>query len=189
MVNAKKIERWSPLKVWLYSLGARTPARSLAAVEILGLGATDRFIDLGCGLGAGLEHAVATGAVVSGIDPSPAMVARAAERVPLAQVRVGAAEAIPFADGSFTAAMAVATFHHWSDPGAGLLEVRRVLTDNGRLLIMERHLRSKKGHGLHPDAAAELLGELSDLGFRDGAIDLKRVETGSFMTIAATKGS
>lgn len=36
------------------------------------------------------------------------------------------AEALPFADGSFDAAMAVLSDHHWRDPIAGLRELRRV---------------------------------------------------------------
>ncbi len=37
-----------------------------------------------------------------------------------------AAERLPFEDQSFDAAMAFATIHHWPDPIAGLLEMRRV---------------------------------------------------------------
>jgi ubiquinone/menaquinone biosynthesis C-methylase UbiE len=36
------------------------------------------------------------------------------------------AEEIPFADGSFDAALAVLTMHHWSDWRAGVAEMRRV---------------------------------------------------------------
>ena len=36
------------------------------------------------------------------------------------------AESLPFEDRSFDAAMAFATVHHWQDPIAGLLEMRRV---------------------------------------------------------------
>ncbi len=36
------------------------------------------------------------------------------------------AEALPFADGSFEAAMAILTLHHWPDKEAGLREMRRV---------------------------------------------------------------
>jgi SAM-dependent methyltransferase len=36
------------------------------------------------------------------------------------------AEALPFDDDSFDAAMAVLTLHHWPDLGAGLAELRRV---------------------------------------------------------------
>jgi SAM-dependent methyltransferase len=38
----------------------------------------------------------------------------------------GVAEQLPFADRSFDAAMAVSTVHHWTDPIAGLGELRRV---------------------------------------------------------------
>jgi len=41
-------------------------------------------------------------------------------------VRGAAAERLPFADQSSTAAMAVSTVHHWHDPIAGLREMRRV---------------------------------------------------------------
>jgi SAM-dependent methyltransferase len=38
----------------------------------------------------------------------------------------GRAEALPFADGSFDAAMAILSDHHWEDRAAGLRELRRV---------------------------------------------------------------
>ena len=36
------------------------------------------------------------------------------------------AEALPFADRTFDAALAIFTVHHWSDPATGLTEMRRV---------------------------------------------------------------
>jgi len=36
------------------------------------------------------------------------------------------AEALPFADAAFDAALAVLTLHHWSDIGSGIAEFRRV---------------------------------------------------------------
>jgi SAM-dependent methyltransferase len=39
------------------------------------------------------------------------------------------AEALPFEDASFDAAMAVLTLHHWSDLRAGCAELRRVARD------------------------------------------------------------
>ena len=38
----------------------------------------------------------------------------------------GVAEHLPFADGTFDAALAVLTVHHWEDLQAGLAEMRRV---------------------------------------------------------------
>jgi cyclopropane fatty-acyl-phospholipid synthase-like methyltransferase len=91
-MHNEEVERWSPLKAWLYSLFCRNPKSNLAAVELASLTADDRFLDVGCGPGAALENAAATGAQVAGVDPSPSMVARASERVPTADVRVASAE-------------------------------------------------------------------------------------------------
>ena len=53
-----------------------------------------------------------------------------AQRPPGAAPAVQAsAEALPFADASFDAAMAVLTLHHWSDWRAGCAELRRVARD------------------------------------------------------------
>ena len=122
-----EVERWSPLKVWLFSLTSRSPQSNIAAVDLLRLGPGDRFLDIGCGLGAALEYGQKAGAATAGIDPSPTMVERARKRVPTAEVELGSAEEIPFPDDRFTAMMAVATFHHWADRDRGLAEVFRVL--------------------------------------------------------------
>ena len=114
---APDVERWSALKVWLFSLFNKNPESNLSAVDRMGLGSDDRFLDLGCGLGAALEHATATGAKTAGIDPSPSMVERAAERVPRAEVRLGSAESIPFEDDTFTAALAVSDLPPLGRPG------------------------------------------------------------------------
>ncbi|MGC2373094.1 MAG: class I SAM-dependent methyltransferase [Solirubrobacteraceae bacterium] len=61
---------------------------------------------------------------VLAVEPSPVM---RAQRPPGAARCIDAsAEALPFPDQSFDAAMAVLSDHHWSDPIAGLLEMRRV---------------------------------------------------------------
>jgi ubiquinone/menaquinone biosynthesis C-methylase UbiE len=73
-------------------------------------------------LGAAVERAASRGADVAGVDPSPAMVEQARQRVPQATFAVGSAEDIPFPDDAFTVVIAVATYHHWADPVAGLTE-------------------------------------------------------------------
>lgn len=182
-----KVERWSPFKVWLFSLGSRKPARSLAAVEWFDPGPDDSLLDIGCGLGTALQHAAETGARVAGVEPSPTMVTKSRMRVPTAEVKEGSAEAIPFDDASFSGAMAVATFHHWADRSAGLTEVLRVLQPGGRFLVMERQLKRPKGHGLHPDEAQSLAAELERHGFVDTRVEPKKVETGWFLMISARK--
>jgi SAM-dependent methyltransferase len=64
---------------------------------------------------------------VTAVDPSAVMLAqRAPDAAPAVQ---GVAEALPFGDGAFDAAMAVLTLHHWSDWRAGCAELRRVARD------------------------------------------------------------
>ena len=61
---------------------------------------------------------------VVAVEPSPVMIAqRPAGAAPAVMAE---AEQLPFADRSFDAAMALHTVHHWSDPAAGLRELRRV---------------------------------------------------------------
>jgi SAM-dependent methyltransferase len=61
---------------------------------------------------------------VVAVEPSPVMIAqRPADAAPAV---LAPAERLPFVDGSFDAAMALHTVHHWADPSAGLRELRRV---------------------------------------------------------------
>ena len=61
---------------------------------------------------------------VTAVEPSAVMIA---QRPPGAAPAVqAAAEALPFEDASFDAAMAVLTLHHWTDWRAGIEEMRRV---------------------------------------------------------------
>ncbi len=53
----------------------------------------------------------------------------------------GVAGALPFADGSVDAAIAILTIHHWPDPAAGLAEMRRVSTDRIVLLTFDPGVR------------------------------------------------
>lgn len=171
-MTPEDIERWSPLRAWLYSLFNQNPDSNRAIVEAARLTADDRFLDIGCGPGAALENAAATGAAVAGVDPSPSMVSRAANRVPVADVRVAPAEDLPFPDHFFTVVVNVASFHHWADRDAGLREVLRVLAPEGRLLIMEGMIKDgKDGHGLNPTDVESLRARFLELGFTSTSVD------------------
>jgi SAM-dependent methyltransferase len=61
---------------------------------------------------------------VVAVEPSEVMISqRSGGAAPVVR---GVAEALPFADRRFDAALAVLTVHHWTDPGRGLAELRRV---------------------------------------------------------------
>ena len=92
-----------------------------------------RVLDVGCGPGALTVELVArVGATsVSAVDPSESFVAACRERHPGADVRAAPAEALPFADGEFDAALAQLVVHFMRDPVAGLSEMRRVTRRGG----------------------------------------------------------
>jgi SAM-dependent methyltransferase len=61
---------------------------------------------------------------VLAVEPSATM--RAGRGIDAAPALAARAEALPFDDASFDAAMAMATIHHWQPPELGLREMRRV---------------------------------------------------------------
>jgi len=106
-----------------------------AILEALVLGPEDRLLDVGCGGGLLLRDALVSGAAVTGLDHSAEMVDLARERAPGAEVVLGSAERLPFADGAFTALSMSIVFFFLPDPVAALAECRRVLARGGRLAV------------------------------------------------------
>ncbi len=75
-------------------------------------------------VGAGTGSYEPPDRAVTAVEPSPVM--RAQRPRGAAPCVAARAEALPFADDCFDAAMAVLSDHHWQDPVAGLREMRRV---------------------------------------------------------------
>jgi ubiquinone/menaquinone biosynthesis C-methylase UbiE len=89
-------------------------------------------LDLGAGTGRFTAAlAATTGGMVVACEPSGPM----RERCPARPVVGGAAEALPFHDGSFDAVWASQMVHHVRDLDAFAAGVRRVLRPGGRLLL------------------------------------------------------
>lgn len=98
----------------------RQPDPRIAAMINDALGDARRILNVGAGTGS---YEPINREVVA-VEPSAIMIAqRPAGAAPAVQ---GVAEALPFADNSFDAVMAVLTVHHWSDQMQGLAEMRRV---------------------------------------------------------------
>lgn len=97
----------------------RAPDARIAARLHAALGDAASIVNIGAGTGS---YEPAAGVVA--VEPSAVMLRqRAPGSAPAVQAR---AEALPFADRAFDAALAVLTTHHWSDPTSGLAEMRRV---------------------------------------------------------------
>ncbi len=117
-----------------YAQARRPDARIAAAIEA-GLGDAASVLNVGAGTG-GYEPADRE---VTAVEPAAEMIAqRPAGAAPVVQA---SAEALPFDDDSFDAAMALQTVHHWPDMEAGLAEMKRVARK--RIVI----LTNAKGRG------------------------------------------
>ena len=98
----------------------RKPDPRIAARLWRALGDAVTVLNVGAGAGS-YEPA---GREVTALEPSREMIRqRSTTAAPAIQ---GEAEALPFPDRSFDAAMAVLTVHHWSNKARGLREMRRV---------------------------------------------------------------
>src|SRR6185312_9887340 len=99
-------------------------------------------LDLGCGAGHASFAVARQARSVVAYDiaaPMLATVAAAARDRGLANIRTeqGAAEHLPFADGSFDWVVSRLSAHHWHDVPRALAEVRRVLKPGGRVLFID----------------------------------------------------
>lgn len=87
-------------------------------LELAGVGPGTTLLDLGCGPGLFARAAVVRGALVTGIDVNPQVVAAAARSVPEATFRVGDAQEPP--SGPFDVVAGVQLLQHVADPQAVL---------------------------------------------------------------------
>jgi SAM-dependent methyltransferase len=107
-----------------------------AFVEEICRNVTDRrprILDVGCGTGANLLMLSKYGDA-EGVDISEDALAFCRERG-LDKVKLGAAEELPYDDGTFDLVTAFDVVEHIDDDLAGLSEMRRVLRPGGRVLL------------------------------------------------------
>jgi SAM-dependent methyltransferase len=92
-----------------------------------------RALDVGCGTGA-LTAALAGrlgGASVAAVDPSEPFVTACRARLPEVDLRVGAAETLPFGDETFDAVLSQLVVNFMRDPRLGVREMARVTRPGG----------------------------------------------------------
>lgn len=106
----------------------RRPDPRIGAQLAAALGDARTVVNVGAGTGS-YEP---TDRTVVAVEPAAEMRARREPSLPPAIDAT--ADALPFDDGSFDAALAVFTVHHWPDLEAGLAETRRVT--RGPVVIM-----------------------------------------------------
>lgn len=109
-------ERYDTIGIGYSNL--RRPDPRIARQILTALSVSASVVNVGAGTGSYEPMGIPTVAV----EPSFEMIQQRRNRANALQ---GAAEALPFADASFDASLAVLTIHHWSDLGQGLQECAR----------------------------------------------------------------
>ena len=110
-------------------------------IEIAALHAGERVLDVGCGTGVVTRLAaeqVSPGGAVVGVDINPGMLAVARSVTPpdlQIEWYEANAESMPLPDGAFDVVLCQMSLQFIADRLQGLLEMRRVLTAGGRLVL------------------------------------------------------
>lgn len=112
-----------------------------AMVDLAGDVGGMRVLDAGCGSGPLAAALLDRGALVSGFDLSPAMVALARERLgEEADLQVAdLGEPLPYDDATFDVVVCSLALHYVKDWAPPLQELRRVLRPGGRLVVSVPH--------------------------------------------------
>jgi SAM-dependent methyltransferase len=152
-----------------------------------------RVLDVACGPGHLAGAAALRGAVATGTDFSPTMIAEARRHHPGLAFREGDAEALPFGDRSFDAVVIGFGMLHFAAPERAVREVFRVLAPGGKIAFsvwdaperaptfaivrgaIERHGRIDVPLPAGPDFfrfsdAAEARGLLEGAGFAEASV-------------------
>lgn len=151
-----------------------------ALTHIFGPFERKTLLDIGCGRGRLLRALGKRGAVMTGVDPNPDLLAKAAELAPDATLHQSGGEALPFEDNSFDGAVILNALHHV--PAAlmrpALAEGMRVTRPGGTFLIIEPLAR-----GGYQEVFAPLDDETEIRAVALAALDAFIAETGARVTL------
>jgi SAM-dependent methyltransferase len=104
-----------------------------ALLDAAAVGSGMRLLDIACGPGLVASSAVARGAMATGMDFSPAMLAVARQRNAAIRFDEGDAESLSYGDGTFDAVVSNFGIHHVPRPALALGQAHRVLRGGGRV--------------------------------------------------------
>ena len=171
-------------------LAWKNRGRNAWAISLLDLQPEDRVLEIGFGPGQAIEEIVKStpNSFVAGIDISNVMIEQArrrnAEDIRAGRVflKQGSESPLPFEDTNFHKVFAVNSMQFWSNPNAGLQEVRRVLKPGGRIVIVIQPMWAKT------DEEVRSVGEKLELQMKQAGFKQVRLETRQMKPISAVSG-
>jgi ubiquinone/menaquinone biosynthesis C-methylase UbiE len=95
-------------------------------------------LDAACGTGRHAEYLASLGHTVIGVDASPAMLARAREKVPHGEFREGDLHVLPVDDASADLVVCAIALVHLADIDGPFREFARVLRPGGHLVVSDQ---------------------------------------------------
>lgn len=96
-------------------------------------------VDAACGTGRHAAYLLECGFTVIAIDSSDAMLAKARQRVPLADIRRGSLIDLPVADASVDVAVCALALTHFQDIGWPIAELARIVRPSGHVILSDVH--------------------------------------------------
>ncbi|MBI5393349.1 methyltransferase domain-containing protein [Candidatus Woesearchaeota archaeon] len=125
---------------WLYSMQKHAIKQILRNKKATS--SSLKILDIGCGTGQLLSHLVKElpHAELYGIDLTEAMVSLAKQKLKQHKnimVQQTSVEKMPFKDKLFDYVLTTEAFHHFPEPEKALLEMKRVLKDDGKIILID----------------------------------------------------
>jgi ubiquinone/menaquinone biosynthesis C-methylase UbiE len=158
-----------------------TSAANRIALDLLDLQPNDQVLDVGCGHGGALAAAAqrVTAGFLAGVDHSEVMLrisgARNDHLLRSGRMELKRADSrlIPYSDGRFNKVFTAHTIYFWPDLKEQFEEIRRVMSDDGRLVICYRPAEDTGFTAAFPESVYTMrsIGEtetlVAEAGFRD----------------------